>query len=107
MNYTWNIIHIKTKDYPDMPKALHSCRVEYIGTDENSNIGRHEMLITFPEPTVETYVPFADLTQQGIIDLFVNNLSQEHWDHMKGNIEEEISNQIKKQEFLPWDTQEN
>jgi hypothetical protein len=102
MNYTWNIVHIKTKDYPDMPKALHWCRVEYIGTDENGNTGRHELGMPFPVPTPETYVPFENLTEQGIIDRFVNNLSQEHWEHMQGNIAYEISNQIKKQEFLPW-----
>ena len=102
MNYSWKVLYIKTKDYPDMPKALHSCRVEYIGIDENSNIGRHEMLVTFAEPTPETYTPYGSLTEEGIVSLFVNNLSQEHWEHMKGNIEEEISNQIKKQEFLPW-----
>jgi hypothetical protein len=102
MNYTWNILYIKTKNYDGMPEALHSCRVEYIGTDENGNIGRHEMLITFPEPTVENYVPFANLTEQNIVDLFVDTLSQEHWDHIHNNITTEIEQGVVKQPSLPW-----
>jgi hypothetical protein len=102
MNYTWNIVHIKTKDYPDMPASIHSARVEYIGTDENSNIGRHEMLVTFEEPTLDAFIPYDQLTLENIVSFFEANLSQEHWDHMKGNIEEEILNNIVKQPNLPW-----
>ena len=102
MNYSWNVLYIKTKDYENMPKSLYSCRIEYIGTDENGKQGRHEMNMTFPEPTLETYIPYEELSEQKIIDFFTKIISQEHWDQMRDNIAKEISEGITKQDSLPW-----
>jgi hypothetical protein len=102
MNYNWKVLYIKTKDYPNMPLAIHSARVEYVGTNADNKSGRHEITIPFPPPTIESFTPYNQLTESTIIGWFENNFSQEHWNNILESIEEEISNQIKKQEFLPW-----
>ena len=102
MNYEWKILYIKTKDYPDMPKAIFSCRVEYVGTNEEGKSGRHEMTIPFPAPSLETFVPYENLEESAIVSWFENNFSQEHWDHMHENINNEIANDVIKQSSLPW-----
>jgi hypothetical protein len=102
MDYSWKILYIKTKNYAGMPKSLYSCRIEYIGTDENGNTGIHDMLMTFPEPTLETYIPYEELSEQKIVEMFADMITEEHWDHMRSNIDREISDGVIKQSSLPW-----
>lgn len=102
MTYEWKILYIKTKDYPEMPKAVYSCRVEYVGTNPEGKTGRHEMTISFPQPAPESFVPYENLMEADIVSWFSGNLSQEHWNNIYESISNEIDNQVIKQDKLPF-----
>lgn len=100
MKHDWNVVWVKTVDYPDMPESVHSVRVECVGTDENNKVGRHEMLITFPQPVVDSFVPFDNVTKELVVSWFVDSLSDEHWEFINNNIAIEITSGVVKHEQL-------
>ena len=101
MDYQWNIVWVKTVDYPNMPQTIHAVRMEYIGTDEAGRTGQHEMLINFPQPHPDNFVPFENISEEDIISWFVSSLSQDHWEHIHENIGVEIQAEVTKHDKLP------
>ena len=101
MDYHWNIAWVKTVDYPNMPQTIHAVRVEYVGTDEDGRVGQHEMLINFPQPRPDSFIPFENISKDNVISWFVNDLSQDHWDLIHENIRVEIQSGVIKHHKLP------
>lgn len=104
MNYEWNILHIKTKNYEGMPNTIHSARVEYIGTNEAGDSGTYELLMTFPKPDEASFIEYENLTYELMVEWFDAwiGAEDEHFNLIKNHIEYEIENKIIKRSTLPW-----
>lgn len=102
MNYEWNILHIKTKDYEGMPRAIHSARVEYIGANSEGNKGHYELLMTFPQPNPETFVAYENLTKEIVEGWLDAWMDEEHLAHAHAAIENELNENIVKRSNFLW-----
>jgi len=108
ITYTWKITGLKTKDVSDdKPAAVVQTYWQKIGTDENGNEGTFSGATPFTvDPSDESgpFIPFADLTEEDVLNWIKTVVVGSYEEHVNGKIQEQINEKINPvtEQSLPW-----
>lgn len=108
ITYTWKVTGLKVKDVADnMPSAVVQTYWQKIGTDENGNEGIFAGATPFtidPEDNSGPFIPFADLTEENVIDWIKTVVVNDYENHVNTQIQKQIDDKVNPvtDATLPW-----
>lgn len=104
MTHTWKITKIKTVDTENVTDAVVQTYWQKIGTDENGNEGIFTGATPFLQSSInpETFVPYAQLTEQTIIGWIQNVVVGSYAEYVNDQIQKQIDAKSIKTPELPW-----
>jgi hypothetical protein len=108
ITYTWKVTSLKVKDVSDArPSAVVQTYWQKIGTDENGNVGSFSGATPFtldPNDDSGPFIPFADLTEEDVLNWIKTVVVGSYEEHVNGKIQEQINEKINPvtEQSLPW-----
>lgn len=104
MTHTWKITKIKTVDTENVTDAVVQTYWQKIGTDKNGNEGIFTGATPFLQSSInpETFVPYAQLTEQTIIGWIQNVVVGSYAEYVNDQIQKQIDAKSIKTPELPW-----
>lgn len=107
ITYTWKITGIKTKTEGEYANAVVQTYWQKIGTDENGNQGTFSGATPFTTanmPEGETFIPFADLTEEIVLGWIQAVVVGGYEEHVNGVIAKQIQEKVNPvtEASLPW-----
>ena len=108
ITYTWKVTSLKVKDVSDTrPSAVVQTYWQKIGTDENGNVGSFSGATPFtldPNDDSGPFIPFADLTEEDVLNWIKTVVVGSYEEHVNGKIQEQINEKINPvtEQSLPW-----
>ena len=108
ITYTWKVTSLKVKDVSDArPSAVVQTYWQKIGKDENGNQGTFSGATPFtldPNDDSGPFIPFADLTEENVLDWIKTVVVGSYEEHVNGKIQEQIDEKINPvtEQSLPW-----
>lgn len=108
ITYTWKVTSLKVKDVSDArPSAVVQTYWQKIGKDENGNEGTFSGATPFtldPNDDSGPFIPFADLTEEDVLNWIKTVVVGSYEEHVNGKIQEQIDQKVNPvtEQSLPW-----
>jgi hypothetical protein len=107
ITYTWEVTSIKVKDEGSFTNAVVQTYWKKTGTDENGNEGTFSGATPFSTDTMpegNTFVPFADLTEEMVLEWIKDVVVNDYERHVNEQIAKQIRDKTTPvtEASLPW-----
>ena len=108
IEYTWAVTSVKTKTEGENENAVVQTYWTKTGTDEDGNEGSFSGATPFTSENTESFVAFAELTEEIVLGWIQAIVVEGYEEHVDGQIQKQINEKIAPvtETAMPWATEE-